>query len=196
MISYEGGFKYGGSKVTGHIAGFYQSGKGMIDWLWSYADNRYTPVNLFKYKAWGITSGYSMSFAHYPSFSKWLSSVSVNYMLLNINKSIPDSVSKYYNLHHKFSMVIRESFAKRIHLSWNISYQDRYGEVIGYSAIEKTYYSHPYKPFWLVDGAVRWNFRFVEVFAEISNMLNTRYIDAGSAIQPGRWLKAGLVVKL
>lgn len=79
-------------------------------------------------------------------------------------------------------------------LSWNISYQDRYGEVMGYQQYGGNYFSIPNKPFWLIDGAVKWNFRFLQLYMEMSNILNTQYIDAGSALQPGRWLRAGLVV--
>jgi len=38
-----------------------------------------------------------------------------------------------------------------------------------------------------MDGAVTWKLRFLRLFAEVSNKLNTRYIDAGSFIQAGVW---------
>lgn len=46
-----------------------------------------------------------------------------------------------------------------------------------------------------MDGAVTWKFRFLRLFVEVSNILNTRYIDAGSFIQAGVWPKAGLEVR-
>ena len=195
MTSFEGGLKYARSKLYGNFAGFYQSGKEMIDWLWSYSSNRYAPVNLDQYNAWGITSNFTMDLSDYPFFNKWISSLSANYLYLHIDKSIPDSVSKYYNLKNKLSVTIRQNITKSLFFSWNLSYQDRYGEVVGYNTSENAYYTDPYEPFWLVDGSVTWSFRFLQAFLEISNILNTRYIDAGSAFQPGRWPKAGLILR-
>jgi vitamin B12 transporter len=196
MISYEGGIKYIGNQTTFGLVGFYNSGRDMIDWLWSYTSNRFSPVNLNHYKASGITSNLTISLAEESQPRYLLNSISVNYIFLNSVKSIPDSVSKYYNLRHKLSLVISHNITKNIMLSWNISYQDRYGETMGYKQGENIYFAIPYKPFWVFDGAVKWNYRFLQLFTEMSNILNTRYIDAGSALQPGRWLKAGLVVKL
>jgi vitamin B12 transporter len=195
MISYEGGIKYIGNSTTCRLAGFYNSGRDMIDWLWSYTSNRFSPVNIDNYQAWGISSNLTLGFKEQTLYGRWLSSVSVNYLFLNSKKTLPDSVSKYYNLRHKLSLGIRQSVSGRIMLSWNISYQDRYGETMGYNQDEGKYFSIPNKPFWLIDGAVKWNFRKLQLYIEMSNILNTRYIDTGSALQPGRWLKAGLVVR-
>jgi iron complex outermembrane receptor protein len=195
MISYEGGIKYLGNNATFSLASFHNSGRDMIDWLWSYTNNRFSPVNLDEYKAWGITISFTIGFTEKSWHCGGLNSISVNYLFLDIEKALPDSVSKYYNLRHKFSLAISQNITKRIMLSWNITYQDRYGETMGYKPDEGNYFSIPNKPFWLIDGAVKWNFRVLQCFMEMSNILNTRYIDAGSALQPGRWLKVGLVVR-
>jgi vitamin B12 transporter len=197
MMSYEGGIKRISNGTNFGLAGFYHSGQDMIDWLWSYNSNRFSPINLDSYKAWGISSNFMMDVAKRFPQVKWLKSISINYMYLDIAKSIPDSVvvSKYYSLRHKLSLGISHPVFKKIVFSWNISYQDRYGETIGYKQDEGKYFVVPYKPFWLIDGAVKWNIRFLQLYLEMSNILNTRYIDAGSALQPGRWLKAGLVVR-
>jgi len=194
MISCEGGVKYIKNSTTCRLTGFYNSGRDMIDWLWSYTSNRFSPVNINNYKAWGIATNLTIGFKERSWYGRWLNSISVNYLFLDSKKTLPDSVSKYYNLRHKLSLGIRQNVTKKIMLSWNISYQDRYGEVMGYQQYGGNYFSIPNKPFWLIDGAVKWNFRFLQLYMEMSNILNTQYIDAGSALQPGRWLRAGLVV--
>jgi len=195
MMAYEGGIKYLKNITTFNVAGFFNSGHDIIDWLWSYTSNRYSPVNLANYKAWGITSSFTIGFMEYSTPGCWLNSISVNYLFLDIKKSLPDSVSKYYNLRQKISLGINHKITKEIVLSWNISFQDRYGESIGYKQEEGKYFSVPYKPVWLIDGAVKWNLRFLQFYTEVSNILNNRFIDAGSALQPGRWFKLGLVVR-
>jgi iron complex outermembrane receptor protein len=91
--------------------------------------------------------------------------------------------------------MISQKILDNLQFSWNISYQDRYGESIGFDSEAGNYFARQYKPYWLIDGTLKWNFRYLQLFTEVSNILNTRYIDAGSALQPGRWFKAGVVVK-
>jgi hypothetical protein len=96
----------------------------------------------------------------------------------------------------EISLSITHGVVKNLVFSWKISYQDRYGDAVGYNAEESSYYTIPYKPFWLLDGTITWNISFLRLFVEVSNILNTRYIDAGSFIQPGVWPKAGLALRL
>jgi iron complex outermembrane receptor protein len=123
-----------------------------------------------------------------------LKHISIHYTFLSINKSIPDSVAKYYNLRHKLSLNMIHQIFRPLTLSWNISYQDRYGTSIGYDQDAQGYFERPYEPFWLMDATLKWRIRRIQLFAEISNILNTRYIDAGSTLQAGRWLRAGVSV--
>jgi vitamin B12 transporter len=196
LISFEGGLKYNTKLINTFLSVFHHSSSDMIDWLWSYTSNRYSPVNLDHYHAWGLSTGLTLNLKGITVAENLAKKISVNYMFLNLKKSLPDSVSKYNNLKHKLSVSITQQLIKSITLSWNISYQDRFGEIVGYRDSDKQYFSDAYEPFWLIDGCIRWSWQYIELFTEMSNILNTRYIDAGSIIQPGRWLKAGLVLKL
>jgi iron complex outermembrane receptor protein len=195
LFSCEGGFKYKRNITSVKIACFYNSGNDIIDWLWSYSANRFSPVNLNEYRAWGISSNFTADFNGYKPIGKWVNALSVNYIYLNVDKSASDSVSKYYNLKHKLSLIIGQAITKRISISWNISYQNRDGEVMGYRHDEGNYFSFPNKPYWLIDGSVKCNFKWMQLCAEMTNILNIRYIDAGSAVQPGRWYGARVVVR-
>ncbi len=193
MVSVEGGMKFNREDVKLTLTGFFNTGRGMTDWLWSYTSNKFGPVNLTRHKTWGFASNLSV----FPG--GWLQKagvamLSVHYTYLDTRKALPDSVSKYYNLKHKFSMVIRQDLTKSLSLSWNISYQDRQGETIGYQS-DAGYFLTDNKPFWLIDGTINYNIRKLHVFFGISNVLNTRYIDTGSVVQPGRCWEAGMVVR-
>lgn len=193
MVSLEGGVKFSREDIKCTVTGFFTSGRGMTDWLWSYTINKFGPVNLTRHNTWGVASNLTV----YPR--GWLHKagivmLSANYIYLDTRKSLPDSVSKYYNLKHKFSTVIRQSLTNVLSLSWNISYQDRQGETIGFQP-ESGYFSIVNKPFWFIDGTIIYNIHKLQVFFGISNVLNARYIDAGSVIQPGRCWEAGMVVR-
>jgi vitamin B12 transporter len=196
ITSFEGGVKYSGNKVKCNLLLFKSKGKDIIDWLWSYKQNLYRPVNIDKYDVKGLEANLNLFFSKPERPAFFLNTVNVNYMCMDIRKSISDSVSKYYNLRHKLSLVIQCQLAGQIEASMDISYQDRFGDVIGYNNRDNTYYLTPYKPYWLIDAALHRNFRGMNIYAEISNMLNTNYIDAGSTVQSGRWFKIGILMKI
>ncbi len=195
MIATEGGLKFLPVYASIRLSGFYNKGSHIIDWLWSYEHKRFSPVNISKWTSRGISFSFSSRIPGERSLSTFLSFVALNYLYLDIQKSVADSVSKYTSLKQKLSVLIIQPLPARLSLSWNISFQDRYGEAITYNTAENTYYTLPYKPFWLINATLRWKSKYVELFTELTNMLNIRYIDAGSAVQPGRWLSAGLAVK-
>jgi iron complex outermembrane receptor protein len=195
MVTWEAGIKYEGKNTIFNMAYFRNNGKDIIDWLWSYEMNRFRPVNLAQYTASGYETSIFMHFDEGQNAPGFLRSASVSYQYINIHKSVPDSVSKYYNLTHKLSLTLRHQIVWKFDASWNISYQDRAGEWVGFSQEENKYFTTPYQPYWLFDGAINWSSKHFELFAAISNILNTRYIDAGSEVQPGRWFKGGVRVK-
>lgn len=193
MVSVEGGMKFSKDDIKYNVTGFLNSGRGMTDWLWSYKNKKFGPVNLNRHNTWGIASNLTV-FPGERLRKAGIAMLSVNYMFLDTRKALHDSVSKYYNLKHKLSLIIRQYLNKSLSLSWNISYQDRQGETIGYQS-DTGYFSIENKPFWLINGTIIYDIRKLQVFIGISNILDARYIDAGSVKQPGRCWEAGLVVR-
>jgi hypothetical protein len=195
MSSLEGGIRHTGNVWRYNAAAFYNAGHDIIDWLWNFTTNRYSPVNLTNYEAYGISVNSTLDLNASTQIKRWFSTFSVHYMWLGIQKSIPDSVSKYNNLRHKLSLTFSQRPLKNLIFSWAVSYQDRRGNAIGFDQDTRRYYLIPYKPVWILDGSIRWSVKFAQFFFEASNILNTQYIDSGSAFQPGRWFKAGVAVK-
>jgi len=66
------------------------------------------------------------------------------------------------------------------------------GSTIRYDDENSSYAAIPYKPFLLIDGNLSWETKRFTFFIESSNLLDWQYVDAGSVIQPGRWIKAGI----
>jgi iron complex outermembrane receptor protein len=191
MISYEGGIKFGGHLADANMVFFLNTGKDIIDWLWSYGQNRYSPVNLEHFRSAGLETNVVLHFSN-NSGRNPIRSLSINYIFMNLNKSVNDSVSKYDYIRNKLSMMVRHRIYGNIEAVWSISYQERTGRLIAFSTTENAYYSEPYKPYWLLDGTLDWHVKHFVVFAAITNILDTDYKDAGSVTQPGRWFKAGI----
>jgi vitamin B12 transporter len=196
MVSFEGGFKHDTRNATASLAFFINRGKDIIDWLWSYEQYRFSPVNLHYYRAYGFETNMLLRFSDPPTVWNPIRTIAVNYIFMDLRKSVSDSVSKYSNLRNKISLVIRHALTKKMAAAWTVSYQDRMGETVQYDNAGSSYYTMPYRPYWLLDGSLNWNFRHFNLYAILSNMLNTKYIDAGSVKQPGRWFKAGISINL
>jgi vitamin B12 transporter len=194
MVSLEGGMHFNFPFARGSFALYKAYGKNIIDWLWSYNTNRFSPVNVESIH----TGGFEFSADcptrelfgdHFP-----VEQISLRYGYLDVSKSLPDSVAKYYNLKHKINLVFRFTVFRNVHSSWYLSYYHRMGSFIQYEPNGSAYYATPYEPFLLVDGNLSWEQKRFTVFGQISNLLNTRYVDAGSVEQPGRWIKIGIKV--
>jgi iron complex outermembrane receptor protein len=194
MISYEGGIKFEGRVANANLVYFRNSGKDIIDWLWSYAQNRFSPVNLEHFRSSGLETNMTFRFNNTGSINP-VQSLTVNYIFMQIDKSVKDSVSKYDHIRNKLSVTLRHRIYGNIEAVWSVSYQDRVGEMIAYNTSESAYYSEPYKSYWLLDGTLNWYVRHLVLFATITNMLDTNYTDAGSVTQPGRWFKAGIALR-
>lgn len=184
--SFEAGIRNSAGHVNLKLAAFYNKGRDVIEWLWSYNTNSFKPVNVNHYESAGVSSNITARISQ-PFPVK----VILNYTWLTIHKSIPDSVAKYYNLKHKLAIGLYIEPVNHFSVTWNISYQDRFGSAVVYNE-DSGFSQIAYKPFWLMDLAFSWSFKMVQLYTEASNLLNRQYIDAGSTRQPGIWVKGGV----
>ncbi len=193
MYSVEAGLKYAGHSIQAGASVFYNTGRDIVDWVWNYAGNRFSPLNISEFRASGLSTHASFWLNDYlPGILA--EKLTINYMWLNISKSIPDSVSKYYNLRDKLSITLSQKLIENIGLFWFISYQNRTGAAIQYNHNELAYRFKAYQPYWLINCKAQWKKENIQFFVEVSNILNTQYVDAGSVLQPGRWLHAGITI--
>lgn len=192
MISAEVGLHADFSVFRGSIALYKSSGKSIIDWLWLYESGKYSPVNIDHFSAAGIEILTKLPCEKVFSRYSPLYDITIGYNYLDVDKSLPDSISKYYHLKHKVTLSVRNKIFRNINSTWYFCYQDRMGSYIRYNTPEDIFFSEPFKPVFLVDGQLAWDTKRVTFYIEASNLLNTKYVDAGSVIQPGRWIKAGI----
>ncbi len=101
-------------------------------------------------------------------------------------------VSKYALdfLRHKASAVVGFGLGE-FTLSFTGSYYDRMGSWIGADGVVEHY-----KPYFLLDGRLSWQRRGLQIYADGTNLLGTRYWDFGGLTMPRQWFSAGVVVTL
>jgi len=196
MTSFETGLHINYPVIKASIAFHQTYGKDIIDWLWSYSNNTYRPVNVKEIKTKGIEIDAKLPLYNALNSSFPIQVISINYFYLDIQKSIPDSVAKYYNLKNKLNLSFQIRLNSHLYSTWQFSYQERMGSYIQYDTLNSKYYSVPYRPYFLFNGNIMWKEKWFTLFIDASNILNARYVDAGSLKQPGRWITGGIKLDL
>ena len=74
-------------------------------------------------------------------------------------------------------------------------YQDRNGSYTKYED-KQVVGETAYDPFLTVDAKINYQYKKVNVFASADNIFDVKYNDIGNVVQPGRWLKAGIIYQV
>lgn len=194
---FETGYKYVSDVVYGNISVFYRRGKNIID-LIEQSDRMWQPQNITNLNTRGIEISAGFIFSEIPGYAGFLNRAGISYNYTDISKDAGSYVSAYVldNLKQKLSVNLNHKVFRNISAVWYLSYQDRNGNYGKYDPITRTSTETPYESFWLMDGRISWKPKVVTVFAEVSNIFNTRYFDYGNIAQPGRWFKVGASVEI
>lgn len=195
-IHFESGIKYLGKGINGHINFYHQQGYNLIDWVKMPGEDIWRTSNHTKISVTGYQLYSKIDFQRIlrPDFI-------INYITVGYNNSVlkkgHTAYISYYtleNLKHKYTMSLQHKMIKNLYSTWNSIYQDRNGTYTAYQNnlnIEK-----PYQPFWLVDWKVSYVRKSIEFNVSANNLFDVTYFDIGNIEQPGRWIKAGLTVKI
>jgi iron complex outermembrane receptor protein len=194
MVSLEGGLHFSFNYIKASVSFHSAFGKNIIDWLWFYETNRYSPVNLENVFISGMDCMIEIPFHTWIHADFFLQNLSIGYSYLDASKSVPDSVEKYYNLKHKLNVSIRYRIFHRIYSSLQCSYQERLGSYQQYDPVDNYYMFTDYPPLFLLDASLSWEAKRFVLYLDATNLMNIRYVDAGSVNQPGRWVMAGIKI--
>ena len=165
----------------------------MIDWLWLTERELYKATNLSEITTQGVETKVDISFPdNIPFFRKLSLAWSTN----TVSKQSQEYESKYVLDHLKNKVGIKSyfTFFENFHFTFYTTYQERNGTYLAYNVETSTTDVNKFKSYWLSDSKLSWNRDFLTLYVEANNVFDIDYIDVGSLIQPGRWLKAGLVV--
>ncbi len=191
-VTFEGGFKLSKNFINGHAVIFYRHEKDIIDWVKMEGDEVWQPQNLTLLNSLGteIQLQYNLR----KQFGKpFPNKLIFSYFYNNLQKDNFDFVSNYVldNLKHKFVGSINQSLTKNISIDLKILFQNRegtYTEFVDYKWGSEV----DYKPFWIFDAKVNYNFIGLNIFVSVKNIFDLNYYDIGNVVQPGRWIKAGI----
>jgi len=202
-VTYEGGVKYKSSNgITTNISAFSRDGKNMIDWgkpVNASADEKWTTSNINEIKTYGVEANVNLNFIKLFPSQEILKGLQLDYSWLNQDKSLPDGYNSRYvfdYLKHKFSATLSHHIYSNLSAAWTLQYQDRVGGYSEYDILTGLEEYKEYDPFEVVDVKILWTKSNYNIYAEATNLFDTKYTDIGQLYQPGRWIKVGMQIKI
>ena len=195
--SFEGGFKLNSNLIQGHWIGFYRKGINTIDWVKKYESEKWQPQNLTRLSSYGTEIQLHLSLKKY--FGRNLpNNVNLNYFYNALDKEEGQNfISNYVldNLRHKLVGSINQTVFRNFNIDLKAVFQDREGTYTKFHNGNREN-EVEYNPFWIFDGKVNYNWKNLQIYISVNNILNSNYIDIGNVGQPGRWAKFGISYQL
>ncbi|MDY6800176.1 MAG: TonB-dependent receptor [Bacteroidota bacterium] len=199
--SYETGMKYQNQWIKSDAHIFYRDAKNLIAWVKpknSPPTEKWETQNLTEVATLGFGINQKIFLGHFIS-SNVLKYIDIKYTYLHQNIYSGDFETKY-SLHHlKHHLIINSShqIIKNLTLNWIAKYQDRFGRFMYYDQIRAEYTEEKeFDPYWLFDAKLTYNLKWIDVYAEASNIFNINYFDISNTTMPGRWFKIGIHIKI
>ncbi|MCK3684338.1 TonB-dependent receptor [Maribellus sp. YY47] len=188
----EGGIKFSKPVVKGHVVVFYRKGKNIIDWVKESEDEIWMTQNLTRLTSFGAEAQVQLLLR--KRLGEFVPNVDVSCLFNNVDKQEDDFISRYVldNLKHKLVLSVNQRLIKNVSIDLKMVYQDREGS---YTRFEDAAPAGEvsYDPFWLVDTKLSYKRRNLTLFSSVNNLFDTTYNDIENVVQPGRWVKAGLI---
>jgi iron complex outermembrane receptor protein len=196
--SYEAGLKLNKNRIKSNFSFYYRNSKNAIEWvkpISALPDAKWETQNLTNVSTIGFELNNQLDINKYS-----IQKIKFNYAYLNQNASSVDSYETKYSLNylkHNFVFNVNHKFLDNYSFSWTLKYQDRAGSYQKYDIkINDFIGDKDFDPFFTFDAKLSWNEKLITIYAEATNILNTKYADIGNIEMPGRWFKAGFNVQI
>lgn len=174
---------------------FYRKGENVIDWVKMDSTSKYVSMNLSSINALGGDMTFDYRFSNL-----FIKRAVFTYSYLTLDKEAVGFDSKYAldYLKHKITLSIEHSVFKKLSATWKLGYFDRNGN---YDAQTSTVKGSPvlmtvYVPYTNLDCRLLWTATKFDVFADVNNILDSKYADYGGLTQPGVNFNVGVRLKL
>lgn len=186
-LTTEIGAKWAHKGLRTQISAYYRIGENIIDWIKLPEEEQWRSMNHTRVDGMGGEASVSYRYGY------WLKNIGVSYSFCHLDKDAGEYMSKYAldYLKHKLVFSLEHGIYKGFGASWQLSYQSRVGTYTDRSGVTTAY-----RPFWLLDGRIYWTNKQITVYAEATNLTDCTYYDYGGILQPQRWVKTGIQVKL
>lgn len=175
--NYELGYKFFTKNWFAQVSGFVRESENLIDWVRANASQPYQPVNYHQVTLTGAETEIRRN-------NLWIfDQLAAGYTFMDAKLTVPQGRQSRYSLGFlKHQAQARATFKllKTIYITAAYRYNERINQ----------------PAYHLLDGRVACRMTGLELFAEVSNITNTAYVEAGFVPMPGRWARGGVIVRL
>ena len=166
---------------------YYRDGDNIIDWVKAAADDDWESRQITELGTFGteISAGYRSG--------GWLRRATISYGYIHATKDSGSLISKYAfdYMRNKLSAGLEFGFLRRFSLSLTGTLYDRTGSYANASGAVLDF-----KPYFLLDGRLSFEWRMLRLYLDAMNITDTRYFDYGGLQMPGTWLSAGITITI
>ncbi len=166
---------------------YYRDADNIIDWVKTTAEADWESRQITQLGVLGteLTAGYRSD--------GWLRRVTLSYGHIYETKDSGGLISKYAfdYMRNKCALNVEFHFLRYFSLSLTGSFYDRIGN---YADADGEV--HGYKPYFLLDGRLAFDWKILRLYLDATNITDTRYFDYGGLRMPGTWLSAGVVITI
>ena len=197
VLAWEGGLKFNAPFLRGHLSFFHHDGRQLI--AWSRRDDqggqvRWKARNITRLINQGLEVSLNARINGIWEEASFIRRFSLHYTTMNQRKLSSDGRSKY-SLNYpdaRFKARLTAGF-QGFRFSISADYLDRAGKYLNYNFRQETYTGQqPFKPYWLFDARVGYQWGNWKLYGEVTNLFDSQYSDIGNIRLPGRWIKVGL----
>jgi iron complex outermembrane receptor protein len=177
--TYELGSVWADEDLSVSAAYFFRHGYNLIDFTRASASAPWNANNISEANTNGVDLSVTLALSQY---SHLLDELRLSYTYANIAFSTDGGTSRYVldHLKHHAVAALGTSWSHELHQSITVRYEER----LGFTA--KT----------LVDTRLGYRFPFIEVYGEATNVFNESVIDIAGTPLAGRWIRAGVTLRL
>ncbi len=180
-LNYEAGINIIKPVYTAKLSIFRKEGTNLIDWVRENSNQPWTARNIASLN----TNGFEISFLTNPSMiirDFPVNRVGIDYTYLNSNKTSGQFQSQYLlqYLRNQLILNVENNWWAGIKQSWEVRYEDRVN----------------FGNFFLVDTQLFRDFEYYRLFIKATNLFNKSYQEVSGVPLPGRWITAGIKLKL
>lgn len=188
-VTFELGTKINPINWTLTATTFYRIGNNIIDWVKTAEAEKWESRNLTNVNALGFDISYEYRLQH-----SFINSIGANYSFLNLDKKAEGYDSKYAldYLKHKFVFNLNHAVWSKLSMNWDLAMFDRSGSYTDFTTNSLT----DYAPYWMLNTKLLWKADKINLFAEVNNLLNQKYVEFGGIAQPGTNFNLGIRLSL
>ncbi|WP_294349259.1 TonB-dependent receptor [uncultured Sphingobacterium sp.] len=182
----EGGIKYLSNRIVAQAGYFHRKIDNFIDWQKDDANAGtgtiipWKPTNIGKNKIDGLNASFRYNLNDPSATTRYFTTLSYNY--LHPKVTLADGILSKYAIESLRHQVIVNFTIN--HKNWMLTSSNRFNERISY------------KSYFIADIRAAYQFHELNIFADVQNILNKRYIEAAAVPMPGRWFSIGVKYKL